>query len=792
MIPNETLQEVSSIGPLVPVTEFRLTQSTQARILSTLSDNIYTRKSLAVIREYSTNAADAHVVAGKPIDRIEVTLPTMDNLNFRIRDYGHGLSDTEFKDIFCVFGESSKRTDNRLNGVLGYGCKAGFAHADTFTITSWNNGVKTIYQCIKGDSTKLPGVIQLESCPSAEPSGIEVMVPVKVDAWHLFHLDAIEFYRHWPVMPTIKGLDDVKLEKLNKYRNVPPSLKGENWEIRPPAGSAKGIAYMGWVPYTIDWNVLYHKMALDAKSRALFELLRSNDVILYFQLGDVEFVTSRESLEYTEKTINILKSRIEEIFAKIKDSIQEKFTDLPTIWDAKIMYNSIFSTGYLELESSENDDEIIENIKILNGNLSQLENTFKGAFSWKGITLDGASFTNLHRFDNSNPSSLIEDGKSPESPVLVTYRKKRSRVIVNRCDRYSNNIITASNSVLVVENDTGRKIGQQMVARYLIHGAPKPYKIVYFLSFTNKNVRDLFFKENHFETVPVSKMSDLWPTAKQWQTNNKTHREAKGERVSVYSVKYINIEGENIEEDKLSSQEIKEGGVYVLLDSVVHRRRRYLSSRPVYYVKGLNYHVIDANMNLCHFKTVVEELDLDVDKIFIINNKTLNSKWFDKNIKSGNWIDFWTLVKENSSNFSTKVDKLIDFGHYKDGLMCQTAARMLLPMIRDNTTHLSKYIDKISSFDIKTIDSIKHALVAFTSLNILSIIKGENTGTYDFKTASQYIKEKYPLVNWDNLAYKSEVNSELIINIAKYINAMDMYVNSTHGTEPIEKISSEE
>jgi bacterioferritin-associated ferredoxin len=59
---------------------------------------MYTRKELAVVREYSTNAADAHIVAGKPIDQIIVSLPTMEDLNFRIRDFGNGLTETEIQE----------------------------------------------------------------------------------------------------------------------------------------------------------------------------------------------------------------------------------------------------------------------------------------------------------------------------------------------------------------------------------------------------------------------------------------------------------------------------------------------------------------------------------------------------------------------------------------------------------------------------------------------------------------------------------------------------------------------
>ena len=182
MIPNETLQHIDTIGSSKVVGDFRITTATQARILMTLSDKIYTRKELAVIRETSTNAADSHIMVGKSISDIIVTLPTLVDLNFRIRDFGDGLTEIEIRDIFCVFGESTKRQSNAYNGVLGYGAKSPFCASDTFTVTSWCNGEKSVYQCIKGDSTKLHSSILLLRIPSDEPTGIEICVPVKQNA----------------------------------------------------------------------------------------------------------------------------------------------------------------------------------------------------------------------------------------------------------------------------------------------------------------------------------------------------------------------------------------------------------------------------------------------------------------------------------------------------------------------------------------------------------------------------------------------------------------------------------
>ena len=775
MIPNETLQVVETLGPSAQVGNFRITDATQARILVSLSDKMYTRKELAVLREYSTNGADAHVVLDKPISDIQVSLPTIADLNFRIRDFGTGLTETEIRDVYCVFGESTKRNSNKLNGVLGYGCKAGFAHADSFTVTSWIDGAKTVYQCIKGDSTKLHSSLRLSREDSNEPSGIEICVPVKQNSWYTFHREAIAFYRCWPTMPTIKGLSDDDAASLAKFRATPATLKGNGWEVRPTSDGAHGVAYMGWVPYAIDWNVLQHKMSLDSKSRALFELLRSNDVILYFDMGEVQFVDSRESLEYTDKTFNAIVTRIKEIFDCIKDSIQEKFTGLPSLWEAKIMYNAIFGTGVLELEKGESDSaDVSERIKILDGNLMQLERTFQDAFTWNNIVLNGPVFSDINRFDNANPTDIGSDAQEPSAPVLVTYRKKKSRVKANRCKADSNNKIVASHSVAVVYNDTGRKTGQQMAARYLVFGAPKTYKTVYILSFTEKSLKDLFIKEYNFETVPIVRLSEILPAAKTWHKANKVSRNYGGGGGGTRPMQYLDLEGGSLQESEVAVREIEDGAIYIDLQSVsCTRRRRRVNSRTYHLKTGNGWGSLDAEGCIADFKKVAEELDLDVERIYIINSKTAESKWFKQALESGDWTNIWTLIKENIGNLTMDVNTMVDAEHYEGTtVVCEEAAKLLLPMILDKNSTILKLIATVGNTDYAKYIEVKDA---FASLYLWDTVRGEAKGTIDFETSATTARAAYPFLNWSDLERDYQCTPEKVAAIARYVNSTDLF-----------------
>jgi hypothetical protein len=783
MIPNETLQHIDTIGSSKVIGDFRITAETQARILMTLSDKIYTRKELAVIRETSTNAADAHIMVGKPIADIMVTLPTLEDLNFRIRDFGDGLTEIEIRDIFCVFGESTKRQSNAYNGVLGYGAKSPFCASDTFTVTSWCNGEKTVYQCIKGDSTKLHSSILLLRIPSDEPTGIEICVPVKQNAVYSYHREAINFYRHWPVMPTIKNLSDEDAESIAKYRSTPATLKGNGWEVRPQVDGARGTAYMGYVPYLIDWSVLYHKMSLDSKTRALFELIKSNDVTLYFEMGEVNFVDSREQLEYTDMTFNALVARITEIFGKIQDAIQEKFTDLATIWDAKIMYNAIFGTGVLEVEKGESDSGITDKIKILDGNLLQLERTFQDAFAWKGIVIRGPWFSDINRFDNDSfgTSVRIEDSDhNPNAPIMVTYRKKKSRVKSNRCTSDKCNKIVASSKVAVVINDTGRKTGQQMSAKYLIF--EKGYSAVHVLTFETAELKELFYKTYDFDTVPVIKLSEIMPEAKKWNNVNKVSRNYGGGGGGVRPMQYLDLDLGEVQESEVPVREIEDGGFYVKAAPASTGRGSRRRNRETRILGENGWTSYNASELIEAFSIVCEELDLDVDRIYIINDKTSEAKWFQEATASGDWTLLWKSIRDAMPTLTMDVDLMVDAEAYENTtVVCDAAAKMLTPLILEKK---SPILDLIATVSNRNYDNYIKVKDAFKEIGLWTELVGEHKGTVDFKKSKENARMCYPYLPWNNLEYENYVSEAAIKNVAVYINAMDLYVDLTRDKAP--------
>lgn len=153
-----------------------------------LSANLYSNPKLAMCRETLCNLWDAHIEAGitdKP-GLVEITED-----NFLIfRDYGKGIPADLIGMVYGTYGASTKKTDSKQTGGFGLGCKSPFAYTDSFQVTSFNQGVKTIYSVSKSavETGGRPGIIPIASFPTEE-SGLEVKIPID-------HYDRNELVRY--------------------------------------------------------------------------------------------------------------------------------------------------------------------------------------------------------------------------------------------------------------------------------------------------------------------------------------------------------------------------------------------------------------------------------------------------------------------------------------------------------------------------------------------------------------------------------------------------------------------
>jgi len=312
-----------------------------SQLFEILRSKIYQDKILAVIREYSCNALDAHVEAG--IDKpITITLPSALNPNFKVRDYGNGLNEEGMLEIYATYGVSTKRNTNSQIGQLGLGCKSGFAYGTSFLVTSYHKGNKSIYNC-SIDETDIGQMSKLSSEPSDEPSGIEISLIVKNDDYDQFVKKSRDFFEHWVnKRPKIEGIDLSEFWDGSDTKNE--IVKGDGYVYYED--QRKAVAVMGNVPYDINlYSLAGEDDFYNKNSNNAYHIMDACPT-LNFEIGELAVTASREGLEYNDLTKRSIKAKIKKIQSTLAKLLSKKFEDCKSMWEAKLLFNQTFHNDY--------------------------------------------------------------------------------------------------------------------------------------------------------------------------------------------------------------------------------------------------------------------------------------------------------------------------------------------------------------------------------------------------------------------------------------------------------------
>lgn len=316
MILNETKKDVTVSGDFEQ-TQFKLKADPKA--FNILSDKIYTHKVRAVIREISTNAADAHIEAGST-EKFDVHLPTAIESWFSVRDYGTGLSHEDCMSIYTTYFHSTKTKSNDVTGCLGLGSKSPYAIADSFTVVSFYNGRKRTYSAYK-DENDCPQFALLTEADTDEPNGVEVSVNVPDHLRREFEVEAELVYAYFKDIPNIniKSVAESAQAKLGSYK-----LRTDEFATNGDYGSIKCV--MGNVCYSLDSDVDHE--------------LDNTDITVFFDMGELSFTPGRESLSLDEKTRANVRKKLDSVRNALVEELQQKVLECDSYYDARRLYTS--------------------------------------------------------------------------------------------------------------------------------------------------------------------------------------------------------------------------------------------------------------------------------------------------------------------------------------------------------------------------------------------------------------------------------------------------------------------
>lgn len=305
----------------------RATIKATPKIFDFFANQTYANKPEAICRELVANGIDSHIAAGIQDRPVEVTIPTILEPVFRVRDFGIGMSHDFVMGPFMAYTDgSTKDQANDQIGGFGIGSKSPFAYCDQYTLRVVHEGVLSIYTMFKAEDG-IPCVALQATKTTDEHNGVEISFPVELEDMGTFQGAAQQALQYFRPLPLV----------INGVLNPPDyTHSGKDWALRP-AGGELGII-MGGVRYPVTKASLEWDLKNDARLSPLLEY----GIDLTLPIGSCSVALSRESLSYDKKTSETIKAALEGVIDDVVQTFANIFDNEPTEWAAMVkLHNEI-------------------------------------------------------------------------------------------------------------------------------------------------------------------------------------------------------------------------------------------------------------------------------------------------------------------------------------------------------------------------------------------------------------------------------------------------------------------
>lgn len=328
---NDTTLEVTRSGSFKEKT---FTIQASPKMFAILSSGMYTDIEEAVVRELSTNASDSHTEAGCPEKPFDVHLPNTLEPWLRIRDYGTGISPENMETIYSSYSSSTRSGSDDFTGCLGLGSKSPFGYTDQFTAVSFWNGVKYTYSVFKNENS-CPCLALLGESETNEPNGLEIHMSIKPGDIGKFVQTAQKVYAFFKVRPNIVGA------KLH-FDNTAPIFSNDKYALYDRFNGETGVkVVMGQVCYDVSSSKINSKFGY------------YSCVLLHMPIGSCSIATSREELQYDDRTIaNVnaaLKDTIEHVKAEVVKGVANETCTLDKLCAMKKYSSVIDNLSFIDM-----------------------------------------------------------------------------------------------------------------------------------------------------------------------------------------------------------------------------------------------------------------------------------------------------------------------------------------------------------------------------------------------------------------------------------------------------------
>ncbi len=269
-----------------------------AVVMTILRSKLYSNPIKTVVQEILSNARDAHREVNKADIPVEVTLPSVFNPNFEVKDFGPGISPERMSDVFLQYGNSTKRSDNLQTGGFGLGAKSPFSYTDSFVIESITDSKKRVYVAyIDETSIGKMSLISVEN--TTESNGTTIKIPVKQEDFSEFESNYRDVTEYWDVRPEVENT--IWYSNPDSFKNKDDFFWFENCYSQNIKILIDKIPY--FLPRNAIYSVDFSKYDITAETCQTFFNL---GFCMEVPCGELTVSANREQVEINDKNLKVL------------------------------------------------------------------------------------------------------------------------------------------------------------------------------------------------------------------------------------------------------------------------------------------------------------------------------------------------------------------------------------------------------------------------------------------------------------------------------------------------------
>lgn len=296
---------------------------------------MYANPRLAALREYTSNARDAHQAAGHT-GPVEVTLPTALHPFLTVVDKGVGLDAKELEG-FGQFGHTTKDGSNDYIGGFGLGSKSGLAVADQFTVISVKDGKKNVV-VVGWDESGAPSLGFLDEQDTDEHNGTTIQIPSATGHEDWANIIKGNTFLGWtPGSIIVNGQEPAKsVHNTDQFRKV-----DGGW-LTTQERTGGRYHWPEWVHalvHGVYYAIPYHKFG----DRTVAKILDGS--VLEIENGSVDILPSRDDLEWTDRTTREVRRVADVLTKSIVAEYEKQIITAKTFRDARKIVDAMDEIG---------------------------------------------------------------------------------------------------------------------------------------------------------------------------------------------------------------------------------------------------------------------------------------------------------------------------------------------------------------------------------------------------------------------------------------------------------------